>query len=133
MNNFESIGAEYADEYAYIEDAWEHAISTDERVIAALHGITPDEREAFAADFGIGFAEPLHRGDLTDDERLTIALLREYRRAEHERTAPLTARQLAVLRWAGVSDHEAVNALLWTVARMIRRKAIARSGGSCAR
>jgi len=121
MNNFESIGAEYGEDYAYIEDAWEHAISTDERVITALTNITPDEREALATDFGIGFAEPLMRGDLTDDERLTIALLREYRRAEHERTAPLTARQLAVLRWAGVGDHEAFNALLWALAHIIRQ------------
>jgi len=55
-------------------------------------------------------------GDLTDAERLTVALLREYRRAS---TAPLTARQLSVLRWSGVSDHEAFNALLWALTRMI--------------
>jgi len=69
----------------------------------------------------IGVIDPhVKHNDLTDAERLTIALLRDYLRAS---TAPLTARQLSVLRWAGVSDHEAVNALLWTVARMIRQNA----------
>ena len=77
-----------------------------------------DERAEAATDFGMGFIEPLFRDDLTDDERLTIALLRDYRRTK---VAPLTARQLSVLRWGGVSDHEGFNALLWSLTRMIRR------------
>ena len=119
MDDFKSIGAEYAEDYADSQDAWEHAACNDQRLITALANISSqDERAEAATDFGMGFIEPLFRDDLTDDERLTIALLRDYRRA---RVAPLTARQLSVLRWGGIRDHESFNALLWAMARMIRQ------------
>ena len=118
MDDFKSIGAEYADEYADSESAWEHAACNDQRLITALANVGQDERAEAATDFGMGFIEPLYRSDLTDDERLTIALLRDFRRAK---VAPLTARQLSVLRWGGISDHEGFNALIWALTRMIRQ------------
>ena len=118
MDAMKSLGAEYADEYADSESAWEHAACNDARLITALTNIAPEGRALAANDFGVGFTEPLYRSDLTDGERLTIALLRDFRRAK---VAPLTARQLSVLRWGGISDHEGFNALLWALTRMIRQ------------
>ena len=61
MNNFnydfKSIGAEYAEDYTDSCDAWEHAISNDERVIATLHNLSADERAEYDDDFGDGFRE----------------------------------------------------------------------------
>ena len=119
MDDFKSIGAEYAESYADSEEAWEHAACNDQRLITALANIAPEGRAEAATDFGMGFIEPLYRSDLTDDERLTIALLRDFRRAK---VAPLTARQLSVLRWGGVRDYEGLNALLWALTRMIRQE-----------
>ena len=118
MDDFKSIGAEYAESYADSEEAWEHAACNDQRLITALANISQDERAEAATDFGMGFTEPLYRADLTDDERLTIGLLRDFRRAK---VAPLSARQRSVLRWGGIRDHESFNALLWALTRMIRQ------------
>ena len=61
MNNttnvFKSRGTQYTEDFSDSEDAWEHAISSDPRIIAALHGMSDDERAEAADEFGEGFAE----------------------------------------------------------------------------
>ena len=54
---FKGRGAEYVEDFSDSEDAWEHALSCDPRVIAALHGLSADERAEAADEFGEGFME----------------------------------------------------------------------------
>jgi len=51
------IGSKYAADYDNSDDAWEHAISNDELMIATLRGMSIDERAEAAYDFGTGFAD----------------------------------------------------------------------------
>jgi len=50
------IGSKYAADYDSSDDAWEHAISNDEWMIATLRGMSIDERHEAADNFGAGFA-----------------------------------------------------------------------------
>ena len=70
--SFYDAGFEYGQvgNYQTSEDAWESAISNDERIRESLTGVHPDDREISAAEFGEGFAEAM-RLMLNDDNEQT--------------------------------------------------------------
>lgn len=63
---FYIIGQQYADEYDKAEDAWEHAISNDPRMIAEQRVMNDEVREFAADEFGEGFISPWSAQDFAD-------------------------------------------------------------------
>jgi len=68
---FYTIGQQYADEYDRAEDAWEHAISNNPRIIVELKGMNNEVLEFSADEFGEGFISPWSAEDFSNqDERI---------------------------------------------------------------
>jgi len=61
------IGSKYAADYDNSDDAWEHAISNDELMIATLRGMSIDERHEAADNFGAGFADAVADANPEDE------------------------------------------------------------------
>jgi len=70
MTSFFEIGIEYAVETESAEDAWEHVISNDQRVIEMLHDLNINERESAVSDFADGWVRGIQFPDSKDEVRL---------------------------------------------------------------
>lgn len=96
---FQALGEQYAidSDFSNSEDAWEHAISNDSEMIAALRGLNEDARISAAEDFGQGFADVL-QAEKAENEIELNSIMTAAEAAETFGLAEATVRQ-SINRW----------------------------------